>query len=97
MAAKIKSQPNNRATPIENVRGSTIAQTPHINTITAEANNHRAARFTSTSMLPGSDELLTKSGRILALTIAIEQDFPVLDLGGQCSDWPQALQEMGSN
>jgi hypothetical protein len=36
-------------------------------------------------MLPSSDELLTKSGRILALTIAIEQHFPVLDLGGQSS------------
>jgi hypothetical protein len=48
-------------------------------------------------MLPDSDELLTKSGRILTLTIAIEQDFPVLNLGGQCSDWPQALEEMGSN
>ena len=36
---KINSQPNNSATPIENVRGSTIARIPQAKTTTAEAVN----------------------------------------------------------
>src|SRR5262249_44784719 len=74
MAAKIKSQPNKPATPIENVRGSTIARTPQTKTTTAEAINHRLARFTSISTLPDSRRLFTTPRSVL-LMIAIEQHF----------------------
>jgi hypothetical protein len=97
MAAKTKSQPNKAATPIENVRGSTIAKTPQTNTTTAEAINHRLARFTSISTLSDSNELLTKVPRILALMMAMEQHFHVGNLRRPFLAGPQALQEMRSN
>src|SRR4029077_9499738 len=80
MAAKIKSQPNNRATPIENVRGSTIARIPQANTTTAEAINQRVARLTS-MLVSTSGEFFTthefcpqecRWNRIFDLTVPVE-------------------------
>lgn len=87
MAAKTKSQPNKAATPIENVRGSTIAKTPQTKTTTAEAINHRLSRLTSISTLSDSNELLTNVLRILALMMAMEQHIRFGDLRGAIL-WP---------
>jgi hypothetical protein len=89
MAAKTNSQPSNPATPTENVRGSTIAKTPQTNTTTAEAINHRLARFTSMSTLSDSNEFITKVPRILALMMAIEQHIRFGDFWGYFLASPQ--------
>ena len=59
MTAKTKNQPSTATTPTENLIGITIAKTPWTKTTTAEAINHRLARFTSRSALSDSNELRT--------------------------------------